>query len=158
VKNGATRVWERWNSYIKGEGASNESMNSFSHYAFGAVSEWMFQNLVGIDQTAPAWKEFRIAPQPTEDLSWVKGSFDSPHGMIRVEWKKTDNGGLSLDVTVPTNATARLDLPVADSRGVRESGKSLTESQGIDFLASEEGVTSFRVKSGTYPIEVPAGS
>lgn len=147
VKNGATSIWERWNSYIKGSGASNESMNSFSHYAFGAVGEWMFQNLVGIEQTAPAWKEFRIAPRPTGDLNWVKGSFASPNGVIEVEWKKTDTGKLGLDVSVPVNTTARLDLPVSKSSRVGES-------EGVEFLTSENGVSSFRLQSGSYEFEI----
>ncbi|MBK1877435.1 glycoside hydrolase family 78 protein [Pelagicoccus mobilis] len=158
VKNGATSIWERWNSYIKGKGASNEGMNSFSHYAFGAVGEWMFQNLVGIDQTAPSWTEFRIAPNPTEELSWAKGGFDSPNGLIQVEWKKTDAGGLSLDVSVPANTSARLDLPVSKPGKVRESGKSVSAAEGVEHLSSENGMSSFRLQSGSYRFEVMADS
>jgi alpha-L-rhamnosidase len=87
VVNGATTIWERWNSYIKGVGANNESMNSFSHYSLGSVSEWMFQHLVGLILLEPGWKKIRISPNPTEDLTWVSGSYQSPSGPISVSWK-----------------------------------------------------------------------
>ena len=111
VANGATTIWERWNSYIKGQGASNERMNSFSHYAFGAVGEWMYENYLGIRSLEPGWGRFLVAPKPTELITWAKGSFDSPRGKIEIDWKRYGAGGIDLKVVVPANTTAELRLP-----------------------------------------------
>ena len=149
VKNGATTIWERWNSYIKDEGASNESMNSFSHYAFGAVGEWMFQNLVGISSLEPGWKTFRIAPKATEGLSWVNGSYDSPHGPIAVSWKKAENGTMNLQVSVPPNTTGHLVLP---SESLEEAGTG-NEFKKVSVAGD---LSTYALRSGSYEFLLPA--
>jgi alpha-L-rhamnosidase len=152
VVNGATSIWERWNSYIKGQGASNESMNSFSHYAFGAVGEWMFQNLVGISTLEPGWATFRVAPNPSGDLTWVKGSFDSPQGTIAVSWQKEEDGEMQLAVTVPPNTSAQLELPTNE---LRESGKPVSKVDGVELVSSSEGIGRYQVLSGSYKFHIP---
>jgi alpha-L-rhamnosidase len=152
VVNGATSIWERWNSYIKGKGSSNERMNSFSHYAFGAVGEWMFQNLVGISTLDPGWKSFRIAPNPVGDLTWVKGSFDSPQGPIHVSWEKKENGAMQLAVTVPPNTTAQLELPTDD---LKVSGKPVSKVDGVELVSFSEGKGVYQVRSGSYKFHIP---
>ncbi|MEO2049525.1 MAG: alpha-L-rhamnosidase C-terminal domain-containing protein [Pirellulales bacterium] len=81
-------------------------MNSFSLYSFGAVCEWMFQNLVGIDGSAPGYQEVRIAPRPTGTLTWAKGHYDSIRGRIAVAWEKNAHGQLTVSCTVPANVIA----------------------------------------------------
>lgn len=125
VKNGATTIWERWNSYTEEygfggpNGKMNAAMNSFSHYAFGAVTEWMFKDLAGIAPAEPGYAKIRLHPKfpsadatsETETISWVKAHHDSPHGRIAVYWKKQTDGSLLYEATVPPNTTAELTLP-----------------------------------------------
>lgn len=125
VKNGATTIWERWNSYTEehgfgGEdGKMNAAMNSFSHYAFGAVTEWMMTDLAGIAPAEPGYSKIKLQPHfpsakattETETISWIKAHHDSPHGRIAVSWKREADNSLTYEVTIPPNTTAELTLP-----------------------------------------------
>ncbi|BCX47624.1 alfa-L-rhamnosidase [Haloferula helveola] len=125
VKNGATTIWERWNSYTAEHGfggpngTMNAAMNSFSHYAFGAVTEWMVETLAGIAPAEPGYSKIRLHPHfpsadavsETDTISWVKAHHDSPHGRIAVSWKRQEDGSLLYEATVPPNTTAELTLP-----------------------------------------------
>ncbi len=125
VKNGATTIWERWNSYTEehgyggADGKMSAAMNSFSHYAFGAVTEWMMTTLAGIAPLEPGYSKIRLHPHfpsknaavETESLSWIKAHHDSPHGRITVSWKRQEDGSLLYEATIPPNTTAELTLP-----------------------------------------------
>ena len=120
VEQGATTIWERWDSYTKedGFGRHNAAMNSFSHYAFGAVCEWMFATLAGIDTETAGFQHLRIAPQPPSEgsnphhapIDWVRARYDSIHGTVAVAWQQ-EATRFTLDVTVPPNTTATVVLP-----------------------------------------------
>ncbi|MCM1449771.1 MAG: glycoside hydrolase family 78 protein [Clostridiales bacterium] len=112
VNNGATTVWERWDSWFPGKGFQNEGMNSLDHVAFGAVSEWMFRNILGInpDIEYPGYKHFILKPTPGGTLTWATGHYDSPAGRIESSWK-INNGLMEYQCTVPPNSTATLILP-----------------------------------------------
>lgn len=155
VVNGATTIWERWNSYIKGEGAANESMNSFSHYAFGAVGEWMFQNLVGIDLSKPGWESFVIEPRPTGDLTWVRAHYDSPRGRIEVAWKRSNVGPFLVEVTIPPSVVAEVRLPAANPDLVAEGGVPAANASGVQFLGRDGTTARFQVSSGRYAFTMP---
>ncbi|HYZ29230.1 MAG TPA: family 78 glycoside hydrolase catalytic domain, partial [Thermoleophilaceae bacterium] len=90
VKNGATTIWERWNSYSKEHGFGPVSMNSFNHYAYGAIAEWMYEDMAGIskDVAQPGFKHFFLQPQldPTGKITEVEGSYLSPYGRITSRW------------------------------------------------------------------------
>lgn len=118
IENGATTIWERWDSYTKDQGFQNASMNSFSHYAFGAVSEWMFRRLAGIDTAEPGHGRLRIEPRPGGTLDWVRAAYDSPRGRIRSEWRKTGEG-LEVLVEIPANTSAEVVLRGAQGEAVR---------------------------------------
>jgi alpha-L-rhamnosidase len=125
VENGATTIWERWNSYtgehgFGGEdGKMNAAMNSFSHYAFGAVTEWMMTTLAGISPAGPGYSKIRLHPHfpsanattETETISWIKAHHDSPHGRVSISWKRQDDGSLLYEAIIPPNTTAELMLP-----------------------------------------------
>ena len=125
VKNGATTIWERWNSYTEehgfggADGKMNAAMNSFSHYAFGAVTEWMMTTLAGIAPAEPGYSKIRLHPHfpsakatsETDTISWIKAHHDSPHGRISIHWKRQDDGSLLYEATIPPNTTAELTLP-----------------------------------------------
>jgi len=142
VENGATTIWERWNSYIKGEGVHEPSMNSFSHYAFGAVCEWMMADLAGIDRAAPGFDKVRIAPRPTGSITHASAAMETRHGRLACAWKIED-GKLDVRFTVPPNTEAQVKLP---------QGKDATES-GKPFPSANDG-QEFSVGSGSYHFEL----
>ncbi len=139
VKNGATTIWERWNSYTEehgfggADGKMNASMNSFSHYAFGAVTEWMITTLAGIAPAEPGYAKIRLHPhfpsvkatKETETISWVKAHHDSPHGRISISWNRQDDGSLLYEATIPPNTTAELTLPKTSPWGGADTGNDV---------------------------------
>lgn len=114
IENGATTIWERWDSFTKDKGFQNASMNSFSHYAFGAVSEWMFRRLAGIDSLDAGQSRWRIEPLPGGTIEWIRARHDSPRGRVRSEWRKLP-AGLEVLVEIPANTSAEVVL--RDERG-----------------------------------------
>lgn len=155
IENGATTIWERWDGYVKGRGFQNKGMNSFNHYAIGAVGEWMYRVILGInnDDAHPAYEHFVIRPYPGGGLKWARGSYDSIRGKIESSWSVA-GGKLRLDVRIPANTTATVYVPAKDAASVMESGKQASASTGIQFLRSEDGSAVFLVQSGTYSFEV----
>lgn len=114
INNGATTTWERWNSYSLEEGFNPEGMNSLNHYAYGTVSRWFYEGILGITSIEPGFKSVQIAPQFTEKLSNAKGSLKTPQGEIAVAWQ-IKNDQLSLQVSIPNNTKAVLSLPTISS-------------------------------------------
>jgi alpha-L-rhamnosidase len=156
IENGATTIWERWDGYVKGRGFQNKGMNSFNHYAIGAVGEWMYRVILGInnDDEHPGYEHFVIRPRPGGGLKWAKGSYDSIRGKIEVSWRIAD-GKSKLDITVPANTTATVYVPAKKAESVMESGKAGGRIEGIRFLRMEDGAAVFRVESGKYSFEAP---
>ena len=110
VKNGATSIWERWDSWTPEKGFGNTEMNSFSHYTYGAVGQWMFENIGGIKSASPGYQEIVIKPYMTDQLTWAKTSYDSIHGKISVDWKRKEQE-VTLKVSVPVNVKATIHVP-----------------------------------------------
>lgn len=140
VKNGATSIWERWNSWTPEKGFGSVGMNSFSHYTYGAVGQWMFENIGGIRSIGPSYKKIKIAPKPTEKLTYAKVSYNSIRGPIKSEWEFKD-GNFEMTVTIPANTTATIHVP--------GGGKSL-RSDGARFVKIKNSVAVYEVGSGTY--------
>ncbi|MBA2945975.1 alpha-L-rhamnosidase [Streptomyces himalayensis] len=155
VRNGATTVWERWNSYSGDAGFGPVSMNSFNHYAYGAIMEWMYAYMAGIarDPDSPGFKHFVLQPHidPTGRITKVSGSYESPYGEIRSEWAVDDTGRtLVYDAVVPANSEATLRLPAVSADSVREGRTTLAGVDGVRFLGHTDGVASHRLPSGRY--------
>ncbi len=112
IKHGATTMWEHWDGWRHDKGFQDPGMNSFNHYAYGAVGDWMYQTILGIqlDELQPGYKHFFIAPVPGGGLTWARGEYQSIHGPIRSAWK-IERGRFALEVTVPGNTTATVQLP-----------------------------------------------
>jgi alpha-L-rhamnosidase len=167
VVNGATTVWERWNSYTRDKGFMNPSMNSFSHYAFGAVCEWMFQDLAGIDTAEPGYRHILIQPQipaavdtaavaPQRDpIRWVKAKYVSINGPIVANWRN-ESERFQLHVNLPANTSATLRLPIAARfQGiVTESGQPLDGAAGVRQVTREGRLMELELGSGKYQFEV----
>jgi alpha-L-rhamnosidase len=124
IDQGATTIWERWDGYVAGRGFQDAGMNSFNHVALGAVGEWMYRNILGIqlDESQPGYRHFYIKPVPGDELKWVKGSYHAITGNIAVSW--TDNNHIfTLNVTVPVNTEATIVMPFGDKIYHVGSGK-----------------------------------
>ncbi len=153
IDQGATSVWERWDGYVHGRGFQDPGMNSLNHWAIGAVGEWIYRVILGInaDDTHPAYKHFVIRPRSGGGLTWAKGQYHSIHGLIAVGWT-LDHG--RLDVSIPANTTATVYVPGRNIAAVRESGHPATEAEGVRFLRVEDGTIVFEVDSGRYSFTV----
>ncbi|MFE7275780.1 family 78 glycoside hydrolase catalytic domain [Streptomyces sp. NPDC057623] len=157
VKNGATTVWERWNSYSETDGFGPVSMNSFNHYAYGAIMEWMYAYMAGIapDPAGPGFKDFVLQPHldPTGRITHVRGSHESPYGEIRSEWRLEDGGKtLAYEVTVPANSRATLRVPALSADSVREGRTPLARVDGVRLLGHADSTASFQLPSGHYSL------
>jgi alpha-L-rhamnosidase len=156
VEQGATTIWERWDGYVKGRGFQDPGMNSFNHWAFGAVGEWVWRELAGLnpDDDQPGYKHFFIRPRPCGELTWLKSRYESIHGPIQSDWKIA-GGRFELRVEIPANTTATVYVPAGDAAAVTESGKPAAEARGVKFLNMEDGNAVFAVQSGTYEFAAP---
>ncbi|MBE5772922.1 MAG: alfa-L-rhamnosidase RamA [Clostridiales bacterium] len=129
VERGATTIWERWNSIDENGDFGPVSMNSFNHYAYGSVAEWMYRHCAGINpvEEAPGFKKIRISPMPNDRLDYAKAAIDTQYGMVESGWK-LENGEIRVTVEIPFNTTAEIILPDADGAEVLENGKPVSGS------------------------------
>lgn len=112
VLQGATTIWERWNSYTIKNGFGPVSMNSFNHYSYGAIEEWIMQYVLGIqrDENNPGYKHFILNPRPGGSLEFAEGGFETPYGYVKSSWKRKGNR-YEYSFTIPANTSATLILP-----------------------------------------------
>lgn len=112
INQGATTMWERWNSYNHETGFGDAKMNSFNHYAYGAIGQWMVERVAGLspDPAHPGYKHFFIRPLPGGPLESARAELETPYGKAVSAWMNR-NGKLVLDVTVPPNTTATIQFP-----------------------------------------------
>ena len=162
VDQGATTIWERWNSYTKESGFGDPGMNSFNHYAYGAVGEWMYRYMLGIeyDEEQPGFHHIILQPQPDcrttlpnkqELITSASGYHQSYYGVIRSSWQTTDADALEYECTVPANTTATLYLPVGEEQTpVYEGNVVAEEAEGVEYVGFENGCRVYRLGSGSY--------
>jgi alpha-L-rhamnosidase len=151
VKKGATTIWERWDG-IKADGSFQAiSMNSFNHYAYGAIGDWMYKTITGInyDASNPGYKQILIAPQPGGKFSNAVADLETPYGNVRSQWK-IENEKFSFDVVIPANTKATIRLPL--SANVKILGNNTVLQQKIDAANSSNPNkdVAIEVGSGTY--------
>lgn len=152
VKNGATTMWERWNSYTPETGFGDVGMNSFNHYAYGAVGEWMVHWLAGMAPAteSPAYGDIVFRPQPSAGMSHVAANLDTPYGAASIRWRTAASSGNDTDageaavnaiegeITIPFNTSARFVPPTEDIR------YTISRSDGSTVAADT------RLTAGTY--------
>ncbi|UPG91510.1 glycoside hydrolase family 78 protein [Luteibacter aegosomaticola] len=149
VTSGATTMWERWNS-LKPDGSFGDVvMNSFNHYAYGAVGDWMFRTIGGIAPAAPGYREIALAPLPGGDLTHARMRLASPYGDITSTWTRHDKH-MEGRFDVPFNTTAVVTLPVANVDDVRINGKALREAPGVSAVSADASGVHFRMGSGEW--------
>ena len=151
VKQGATTIWERWDGQKPDGTFQDRGMNSFNHYAYGAVGDWIYRVAAGIeiDEMAPGYKHILIQPQPGGGFTRVRASHMSPYGEVSSAWE-LNNQEFQLVAQVPANTHATVRLPRAVLGKVNESGKPLTVGNGITAINESGNTVIVEVGSGRY--------
>ena len=127
VDQGATTIWERWNGYTKAHGFGPPAMNSFNHYANGAVLGWMYRTMAGIRPgEGGGYRHFILAPRPDARIGWCKASYRSRHGLVKSEWRFADEGKAVWKFAVPDGTRATVVIPGAESREFGSGDHELT--------------------------------
>lgn len=149
ITRGATTMWERWDGIRPDSSFEDAGMNSFNHYAFGAVGDWMYRNIGGIDldPVAPGYRRARIAPRVGAGLTSARAALETPYGTLSTSWRTT-GGQYQLDVTVPANTTAEVTLWDTRLDRVQEGGHPVQGRQVGNDVVLEVG-------SGLYHFSAP---
>ncbi|AHF16391.1 alpha-L-rhamnosidase [Niabella soli] len=157
VTKGATTIWERWDG-IKPDGSfQTPSMNSYNHYAYGAIGDWMYRKMVGLDTYAdgPGYKHIKVQPHIGGDFKNASATLETNYGTAAAGWKIEGNT-VTMDVEVPANTVATIYLPAGNASSVTESGKPLSAIKDIQDLGSEEGYIKIQTGSGKYHFSMQA--
>jgi alpha-L-rhamnosidase len=151
VTQGATTIWERWDGWTHDKGFQDPGMNSFNHYAYGAIGDWMYAIIGGIDldPEQPGYKHIVMHPRPGGGVTHATAELQSMYGTIRSAWRQ-ENDRFEWEITIPTNTTATLYVPAQDAASVTESGQPAEDANGVTFVHLENGFAVFRVPSGSY--------
>lgn len=151
VKRGATTIWERWDA-LKADGSLHPpAMNSFNHYAYGSIVEWIYRDLCGLNPTArgPGFRRARLAPKPDQALKWARASYQSASGLYESGWQIGEQGSLIFDFRIPFNADAEVVLPDANVGEIRINGQPC----GSGAQHGSEAI--LQLDAGGYHIEYP---
>jgi alpha-L-rhamnosidase len=156
VKMGATTIWERWDGQKTDGSFQTPGMNSFNHYAYGAIGDWMYRVMVGLDteEGAVGYKKITIKPHIGKAFTQAAASYITRYGKLSSGWK-VENGQLTLEVEVPANTTATVYVPAAAASDVTESGNALTASKDIQVAGQEKEYVVLKVGSGSYRFNAP---
>lgn len=150
IEKGATTIWERWNGDV-----GDPSMNSFNHYALGAVVGFFYRRIAGIDAAGPAFSRIRIRPLVHPALPKGGGDFIAMPGCISTDWTAHDSGRFQLSVSVPPNCTAEIHLPAKPGRSILESGWPAGNGRReIRLLSRTDDEAVLEVGSGHWRFEV----
>ena len=153
VKMGATTIWERWDGEKTDSTFQDPGMNSFNHYAYGAIGDWMYRVSAGIEINGPGYKHIIIQPHPSEKLTYSRASFESSYGTIASGWERK-NGKVIIKVRVPANTSATIILPVMNKDKVTESGKALSLNIYLKDIKTFDNKLTLQAGSGDYTFEI----
>jgi alpha-L-rhamnosidase len=145
VTRGATTVWEHWDG-LKPDGTMwSPDMNSFNHYAYGAISDWVFSTLGGLDtdRERPGFARSILRPCPGGGITWAETKYESVYGPIALRWE-INSGKITISAAVPANTEAELTLPRAEPGNIG----------GVDFTPAKGGALAV-LGSGSYIFEYP---
>jgi alpha-L-rhamnosidase len=153
VKLGATTMWEHWDSWTPEKGFQGVNMNSFNHYAFGSVGEYLYRYVAGIDTDGAGYRKIVLAPQPQAGLTSASGRYDSINGPIACAWETAGEGAtgdFTLTADVPPNTTATVRVPAAEGAQITEGATPADQSPGVTLLKREKDAAYYTVGSGHY--------
>jgi alpha-L-rhamnosidase len=146
VKMGATTIWEKWQGLMP-DGSIN--VGSFNHYAYGAIGQWLYQDVAGIGPGSPGYQRIIIHPHLGGGLTEADADYLSDYGVIRSGWK-VDSGRVRMEVEIPANCRAEIWIPARNIDAVRERSGSLSAIPGMLLLPPREGYVLVEAGSGKY--------
>jgi len=162
VRMGATTIWERWDGQKTDSTFEDAGMNSFNHYAYGAIGDWLYRVAAGIDtyDSAPGYKKIRIMPHLTDSLTYMNADLETYYGRVSSHWRRSGGSGgslsvsgsghVALDVVIPVNTTAVIYIPSGSASAVFEGGLALGSHPEIRVVGREGEYTVVEVGSGQY--------
>ncbi len=153
VTQGATTMWERWDGWTEGHGFQDPGMNSFNHYAYGAVGEWLYATVAGLGFDQPGYKHIHIRPQPGGGLTAARAELLSVYGPVVSDWHLSGEA-FTLRVEIPVNAAATVTLPAVSARAVTESNEPLSKAAGVERVEEENDQVTLELGSGNYAFRV----
>ncbi len=150
VTQGATTIWERWDGWTHDKGFQDAGMNSFNHYAYGAIGSWLYQVVAGLqaDPEKPGYKHFILHPHPGPGITSAKAVHESVYGRIVTDWK-IKGKELAWNVEVPVNTTATVIIPAKNGK-VREGGQPIRQSRDIKVVKADKKSVALSLGSGKY--------
>ena len=149
INQGATTMWERWDSYTLKDGFHKDGMNSFNHYAYGAIGRWMYERIAGIKPLEAGYKKIEIAPIPGGPLTSASASYDSPYGKVSSSWKIED-GTLNLQVIIPSNTIAKVIIPGNTNKDLFLNGKIVQDDSKMKLIKRGNTAFELEVSAGNY--------
>ncbi len=152
VKMGATTIWERWDGQKTDSTFQDPGMNSFNHYAYGAIGDWMYRVSAGIEAKKPGYKEIIFQPHLTKKLNYSKATFESAYGTISSAWERKE-GKIIVSVTIPANTKSTIVLPFSEESKVTESGRALKENPNFSNIRISNNNVMIEAGSGKYIFE-----
>ena len=144
VKKGATTIWERWDGLREDGSIPDNGMNSFNHYAYGSIGDWLYRSAVGIREAAPGYKRIVVKPHVGGDFESMEASTVTPYGKVAAAWKAKENRLTELSVEVPFNTTAEVLVPAKSAEAVQ------CDDAAVKPCGVESGYVKFAVGSGKY--------
>lgn len=156
VTMGATTIWERWDGIKPDSTFQDASMNSFNHYAYGAIGDWMYRVMTGLDADAPGYKSIRIQPRPGGGFTQAAADQQTLYGLAASRWQR-DEKKLTLEVEIPANTTATIYVPASAAADITENGKPLADVPDIRVAGMENGHVVLKIGSGKYRFVVAGG-
>ena len=152
INQGATTIWERWNSYSKDEGFNPMSMNSLNHYAYGAIGEWIYERIAGIAPLEAGYKSIRIAPEPRAPLTSASAHVNTPYGKVSSSWEIVNNE-FNLELVIPPNTTATIRMPSNTKDVLSLNGAAFKESPELKLMETSSGATQLLAQPGNYRLK-----
>jgi alpha-L-rhamnosidase len=153
VKMGATTIWERWDGQRPDSTFQDAGMNSFNHYAYGAIGDWMYRVSAGIEALEPGYKQIKIQPHFTKRIEYSKASYESSYGKIASGWERK-SGKIILKVNIPENTSAMILIPTDDPGKITERGITITGNTKFKSVGMEKNITAITAGSGEYVFEI----
>jgi alpha-L-rhamnosidase len=149
-------MWERWDGWTPEKGFNDAGMNSYNHYAYGAIGEWMYSTIAGIDLDFlhPGYKHILIRPTPGGGLTHARAKLRSMHGEIESSWR-VEGSTLNLNVTIPPNTTATIHIPTTDQNAITEGGQPLAQATGLTVARVDANFAVITCGAGRYEFRSP---
>jgi alpha-L-rhamnosidase len=150
VTQGGTTIWERWDGWTHDKGFQDVGMNSFNHYAYGAIGSWLYQCVAGIelDPDRPGYEHIVLRPTPGGELKHASAVLDSIRGRIRSAWK-IQKDRFTWEVEIPPNTRATAHVPSKDGKAL-ENGKPASQAPGVKSAHQEKNGVVLELGSGVY--------